>query len=56
MGSRIGINLPQIFPQKESAIVWPPQSLSHFEVELIGDAFQRVIDGASRGMLGNRIV
>jgi hypothetical protein len=54
MGSRLAIHLPQIFPPKESIIVWPPQSLTQFEVELVSTAFERVIDAASRSSFLNR--
>jgi hypothetical protein len=55
IGSRIGLNLPQIFPPKESLIVWPPQSLSDFEVELVSSSLEWVIEGAARSMMGNRL-
>jgi hypothetical protein len=46
--SRFALHLPQIFPPKESFIVWPPQSLTQFEVEWVSAALERVIEGASR--------
>lgn len=54
-GSRISLNLPQIFPPKETFIAWPPQRLTDFEVELVTNAFERVIDGASRSISGRRL-
>jgi hypothetical protein len=54
--SRIRLNFPQIWPPTESIIAWPPQTLSDFEVELIATAFERVIDGASRSIVGRRLV
>ncbi len=45
-----------LHPPKESFIAWPPQGLSDFEVELVSDALERIIDGASRGILRSRIV
>jgi hypothetical protein len=55
-GSRIALNLPRLFPPKEEVIVWPPKSLTDFEVELISTALERVIAGASQSMIGRRIV
>jgi hypothetical protein len=55
LGTRIGLNLPQIFPPKESLIVWPPQSLSDAEVNIVSDALERVIEGAARGLTGARL-
>jgi hypothetical protein len=54
--SRVGLNLPQIFPRKESFIAWPPNGLTDFDVKLVSGALGKVIDDASRGILGNRIV
>jgi hypothetical protein len=53
--SRFAIHLPQIFPRRESFIVWPPQSLTDFDVELISSTMERVIEGAARGMTGSRL-
>lgn len=54
MGSRLAIHLPQIFPPKESFIVWPPQSLMQAEIDLVTAAFESVIDAASRSSFLNR--
>ena len=55
LGSRFSIHLPQIFPVKESWIIWPPQSLSDFEVNLVSSMMERVIEGAARGLTGARL-
>ena len=54
--SRIGLNLPRIFPPKEAVIVWPPNSLSEFEIELVSTTFERVIEIARRSIAGRRLV
>jgi hypothetical protein len=53
--TRIGLNLPRIFPLKESFIVWPPQTLSDAEVNIVSDALERVIEGAALGVVGTRL-
>jgi hypothetical protein len=55
-GSPLTLKLVQIAPTRESIVVWPPQSLTDFETELISTAFERVIDGASRSLTGRRLV
>lgn len=56
LGTRIALNLPRIFPSKESVIVWPSNGLSEAEVRQVSSLFERVIDGASRSILGLRLV
>ena len=55
-GSPLTIKLVQITPTRESIVVWPPQSLTDFELDSISTAFERVIDGASRSFGGRRLV
>ncbi len=37
------LRLPQIFPLKDELIVWPPQGLTDFEVEMVSDAVEDVL-------------
>lgn len=47
--------LVQIVPPKESIVVWPPPSLTDFEAQFVANAFDSVIDAASRSAFGNRL-
>jgi hypothetical protein len=54
LSTRIGLNLPRIFPTKESVIVWPSQPFTDAEVKLISDAFERVVEAAARSPFTGR--
>jgi hypothetical protein len=55
IGSRPATLLAQIWPRRESVITWPTDSLTNGDADFIASAFGRVIDVASRGVLGRRI-
>jgi hypothetical protein len=55
IASRPGRLLTQIWPPRESIIAWPPESLTDGDADFIATAFDRIIDAASRSMLGRRL-
>jgi hypothetical protein len=53
--SRPGRLLIQIWPARESIVAWPSESLTDGDADFIATAYDRVIDAASRSILGRRI-
>ena len=53
--TRLANRLVQIVPSKQSAVVWPPPSLTDFEAQIVAYAFDLVVDAASRSAFGNRL-
>jgi hypothetical protein len=54
-GSRLARLQAQLWPPKESLIAWPPDSITDGDADIIPLLFNRMIDAASRSMLGRRL-